>query len=300
MSNGSKLFIAFSVCVMIFSEASAFTININSEGGTVGERVEGFTGGAAGNTLYTDEESYSGVQAMKLTANEGSTGFGTLGGIINFQTHPAVGEGEGRLGKGDELWIRTRLFFPEGFEFKLTGRQKFLRVRVYHDEDGKRTSEGYNDLYINPRVEQENFRPFMFIFEGQQQWQAMGTAEDFFPRGEWRTVEYYLKLDNVTPVDGGTARVRVWVDGELIGETEDRRTLNREDSYVNSFNFFTYWGNELVHKTQSFYADDLTITTDTPDNVDAHGNPYIGMESVGDPAPAAANESEPETLTSER
>ena len=79
------------------------------------------------------------------------------------------------------------------------------------------------------------------------------------------------------------ARVRVWVDGELIGDITDRRTLNREDSFLESFNFFTYWDNDGAHQTQSFYADDLTITSETPLDVDEHGNPFIGMGPIPKP-----------------
>ncbi len=293
MHNLSKVFLISLMLTLFSNEASSFDVNISGDRAVVGDPAharscekfgeEVFTG-AAGNTVYTDEESYSGGKALKLTVNEGSRGYGTLGGTISFENCEHVG-GK-RLYKGDELWIRTRLFFPEGFEFNVNGRNKFLRVRAFHYEDGNKVSEGYNDLYIDGHPRDEGYRPFQFIFEGEANWYTMGNIGDFFKRGEWKTVEYYLRLDNEKESEGGQAKVRVWIDGTLIGETGERRTLVTEDSFVESLYFFTYWDNEGAHKTQSFYADDIVLTSETPSERDANGYPYIGMgTSSGDTRP---------------
>jgi len=187
---------------MVFSNnAFAFTVKISGEGGEIGQRAESqdcrasgeeaFTG-LAGQTVYTNEEFYSGNRAIKMTINEGEKGFGTFGGSIVFDNCEHV-DGK-NLRKGDEIWVRTRLFFPEGFRFN-QGRNKFIRLRTYNEFNGETVSEGYNDLYINGHPEQENFRPFWFIFEGEQNWFGAGTLEDYFEFGKWTTVEFYLKLE---------------------------------------------------------------------------------------------------------
>ncbi|PTB98413.1 hypothetical protein C9993_07820 [Marinobacter sp. Z-F4-2] len=273
-----------------FQNAFSFTIKISGDGGEIGTQAsssecrangeEALTGNA-GLTVYTDEYAYSGDRSLKLTIKEGSTGFGTFGGSINFEKCAHLG---GRnLVKGDEIWIRTRLLFPSGFEFN-NGSNKFLRLRSYNTVDGKTSSEGYNDLYIHGHPEKEDLKPFWYIFEGEQRWYTFGEPRHFFEDFTWKTVEWYLKFDNKKESEGGDARMRVWVDGELIGDTGERRTLKTDTSFIKYFNLFTWYGNEGSPKTQSLYVDDFFMTTDAPESFDADGNRFIG---VGDPRTVA-------------
>lgn len=229
-------------------------------------------------TVFTGEESYSGNLGLRMTAPEGKTGFGTFGGIIDFRT--CANDDEFKLTKGDEIWVRSRMLVPENWEFN-SGRNKFLRLRTYFDDNGTVRSSGYNDLYIDGNPGGSNYAPFHFIYEGEQQWLPVGTTEDFFVPNVWKTIELYLKLDDKKASEGGDATVRVWLDGELIVESRERRTLARSDNYISNLNYFTYYGNELSPKDQSVYVDDIFITNETPINADAHGNPYVGL---GDPS----------------
>lgn len=274
--------------LLLFSQNTlAFTAKISGDGGALGEQAssqdckaqeeEAFTG-AASNSVYSSEQAYSGSRSIKMTIEEGLTGFGSFGGILSFSNCEHIG---GRsLVKGDEIWIRTRLFFPIGWEFN-QGSNKFMRLRTYNMIDGKEVSEGYNDLYIRGHPEDEDFRPFRFIFEGEQLWYTAGTIDDYFEFGKWKTVELYLKLDNIKESQGGDARVRIWVDGKLIADTGERITLKTSTSYVKYFSLFTWFGNEGAPKTQSVFLDDFVLTTDTPEATDGAGNHYIGL---GEPA----------------
>lgn len=277
--------------LLIFSQNTfAFTVKISGDGGELGEQAssrnckasgeEAFTG-SAGNTVYSSEQVYSGSRSIKMTIEEGKTGFGSFGGILKFSNCEHIA---GRnLEKGDEIWIRARMYFPRGFEFN-QGRNKFMRLRTYNKIDGKTVSEGYIDLYINGHPEDDNFRPFWFIFEGEQKWYSTGTIDDYFEFGKWKTVELYLKLDNKKESKGGDARVRIWVDGKRIMDTGDRRTLKTATSFVTYFSMFTWYGNEGSPKTQSAYVDDFFMTTITPKAIDNYGNHYIGL---GEPATMA-------------
>ncbi|WP_421842843.1 hypothetical protein [Marinobacter algicola] len=278
MKAYSAIAIAAVMILLPLETISAFTISVSGDNASSGQRPlsegcqlygeEAFTSDS-GNTRYTDEQVYSGDGALKLTIEQGSKGFGSLGGIIDFASCDHVG---GRiLKKGDEVWVRVHVFFPKNFEFNRNGRNKFLRLRTF---SGSGNSEGYNDLYLDGRLDST---PYDYIFEGVQRWYAMGEQEQLFPLGQWRTVEYYLRLDNRTESQGGSARVRVWIDGELIGDTGERANLLTPDSYIESLYFFTYWDNDGAHITQSFYVDDLVVTSDTPENRDANGFPFIGL-----------------------
>ncbi|HED39173.1 MAG TPA: hypothetical protein ENJ13_01935 [Chromatiales bacterium] len=292
MQHFTKKFLLMTLFYAITGGASAFTITIDGDDGTPGENVrssncqqsneESFTSDSGG-TFYTTEESYSGGKSLELNITKGSLGFGQLGGIINFPDCAHVG-GK-RLVKGDEIWVRLRIKFPSGFEFNQNGRNKFLRLRTFHLDGATKVSEGYNDLYIDGPPGTElwkpgGYAPFQFIFEGAQKWYRINS--DFFTMGKWNTIEYHLRLDDKTGPEGGNSMVRVWLNGNLIGETDERRTLQRADSFIESLYLFTYWDNEGAHISQKLWIDDLKITTDTPLTKDLNGNPFIGP---GDPPP---------------
>ena len=284
-----KRFISLITVVMVSITAQmslAFTLSISGDQGAVGEKVQStscqqsgetsFTS-AAGGTYYTDEEAYSGGKSLELNIKTGHTGFGQLGGILNFPDCAALGGR--RVVKGEEIWLRLRLKYPVGFKYNVNGRNKFLRLRTFHYEGASKISEGYNDLYMDapPGTGPHTYSPYQFIFEGAPQWFRMGSAEHFFTPDEWGTVEYYIKLDYKKGSEGGEATVRVWYNGELIGETFERNTLQQADSFIEALYLFTYWDNDGALYDQKFWVDDLILTNVTPSQVDANGNPFIGM-----------------------
>jgi hypothetical protein len=265
--------------------SQADTLRMSFDSGLAGEKIvsssclkygEPVFTSDAGMTYYSDKESVGPGMSAEINVPKGLTGFGNIGGIVNF---PKCFNSNGRIYKGQEIWISVKLKFPLGFEFNVNGRNKFLRLRTFHGDGNSKVSEGHNDLYINapPGSSPGKDQPFHYIFEGAQEWYAMGNPEDFFDIGTWNTVEYYLKLDNIKGTDGGESTVRVWIDGKLIGESFDRVSLQRSDSYIESLYFFTYWDNDGAIKDQKFWADDLVITTDMPGDRDSSGNPMIGV-----------------------
>ena len=226
-------------------------------------------------TKITDELSYTGEKSLQMTIKKGKSGFGSFGGIVYF---PRCLPDTPRVYKGEEIWVRLRVFVPEGFEYNRNGRNKFLRFRTYHKENGKEVSEGYNDLYLDAtKLDNINSTPFDFIFEGKQRWYKFGVPADFLEYGKWETIEYYLKLDDKIESEGGDSTVRVWKNGKLIGETKKRATLKTPDSYVSSLYLFTYWDNAGAHVTQSLYVDDIYLTTNIPQDFDKAGNRMIGL-----------------------
>ncbi|MFT5548317.1 MAG: hypothetical protein ACI9CO_000231 [Candidatus Azotimanducaceae bacterium] len=286
MKRFLQLFWSTLLFINVVAQTNAFTISINGDNGTLGETVANKTCQQAGEesftsdahlTKYTSKESYGGGRAYEMTALQGKTGFGHFGGIVNFTQ---CGHAGGRvLVKGEEIWIRFRIKFPRDFQFNSNGRNKFLRLRTFHDENGTPVSEGYNDLYIDgpPGTEPHKGRaPFQYIFEGAAKWYRL-TDAPFFEMGKWETIEYHIRLDDQKGTEGGNSMMRVWLNGNLIGETNDRNTLKTPESYINSLYFFTYWDNEGADKTQTLWVDDLVITSDRPSEVDANGNPFIGM-----------------------
>jgi len=255
---------------LISLSANSWTINGSYDSQQVGDRCKNWS---STGSVVTDIKSYSGDKSCLQHIDEGKTGFGQWGGIIN---HPSA------LKKGDEIWVRIRTFMPSGFNYDSTSggsRLKFLRVHV---RDASSDNLGYNDWYINPKG---GGTPFRFIYEEEQVWSNVGTSDDAIKLGQWETYEYYIKFDNVSVDNGRQARVRFWKNGELLNDITDRMTLKNSSAYSDRTHVFTYW-NGGSPATQDMYVDDLVITSDTPGKRDANGNPYIGVGSrIADPNP---------------
>lgn len=276
----------------LVTSAAAFETRMTFENGKPGNNVQSagcslygepvFTG-AAGKTLYNSDESFTGSQSAEVNTTAGEQGFGNFGGIIEFESCSKYGGR--RLVKGDEIWVRLRIKFPIGWEYDPTGLNKFLRFRVFHDDPAP-ISEGYNDLYIDGNIGRFA-TPFVYIFEGEggQEWFPIGVADDLFTLGKWHTVEFYLFLDNIKGTSTGNSMVRFWMDGILLGETNDRNTLGQADSYIDRFQLFTWWSNDGAEKSQKVFIDDLVITTEIPPNRDLLGNPMIGTNDPPAPSP---------------
>ncbi|MDB6063073.1 MAG: hypothetical protein JWM78_3176 [Verrucomicrobiaceae bacterium] len=267
--------------------AFAWRIDMNFNNGVLGKAAQGSGGfsDAAGGTFFTDTNSYEGGKAVEMNITKGATAFGTWGGIINY---PTV------LKKGDQIWYRVRTFMPAGFNYNSTSegnRLKFLRI---HTLSASNSNEGYNDWYINPKG---SAIADSYIFEGEQVWDDFGAAKYAPVLGTWETYEFYVKFDNVPVSSGGTARVRVWKNGELLKDITNRKTLVSASSFSDRAHMFTYW-NGGSPATQKLYVDDIVLTSDTPAAVDAKGNPFVGTgtKTTTTSTPAAASPPAPPVL----
>jgi hypothetical protein len=89
--------------------------------------------------------------------------------------------------------------------------------------------------------------------------------------GTWHSYEQYVKFSN-TP---GKGIFRFWQDGNLIFEDKVTPTLG-VSAQADFIYLFTYWNGDAP-KSQSAYVDDIVITSATPNNHDAAGNPFIGL-----------------------
>ncbi|MBV1860522.1 MAG: hypothetical protein KUG77_19070 [Nannocystaceae bacterium] len=226
-------------------------------------------------TLHDNTRAYDGSGSARIGIEEGATGFGQYGGIMYLGDACTP---TGHLERGSEVWIRARYYVPQSWRWLPEGHSnKFLRLRTFVPGG---ESQGYDDLYIQPHPS-ETIQGFRFIYEGIQQWANVPTPEPF-AADAWTTIEYYLRFDHLTEAEGGQARIRVWQDGVLLADIDDRATLTQEDGYANDFLLFTYYGDEPSPQTQDLWVDDLIIATDQspPTVTDDAGNPMIGAEVV--------------------
>jgi hypothetical protein len=254
---------------MRFESGEPGTTAFHASGTQNSEAV--FTSATAANFTYDDAESFTYEQSLKLDLEDDSMG-NSWGGLFFFEE---LSDWGGRnLVKHDEFWCRLRIKFPVGWLWN-AGRNKFFRFRTLHDDPAS-ISEGYNDLYIDSH--HQNGGNFAYISEGGAGFFfGMGPATVPFTLGQWHTIEFYLKLDNINGPDGGLSMMRMWKDGILLGETDAHENLAQGDSYVRQFNLFTFFGNEPSTQAQACHCDDLILRTSRPAAQDAGGNYFIGL-----------------------
>ena len=251
--------------------ASAWTIYADFDSGELGAKADRLTdgfSGAGGSSLYSNETAIRGNSA-KLHIEDGETGYGRWGGEFIFPE---------KAYRGDSLWYQVHVYFPEGFDHYSYGegnRLKFLRIQTLSRDNKNR---GYLDLYIDKKG---STTPFKWIYEGASKWSNVGNQSDMIIKDRWESYQMQVTLDTVPVSEGGEAEVRLWKNGELLSYITDRATLKTETDYVNRALLFTYW-NGGAPKTQSMFADEITITNETPDNFDDRGNPRLPT-LVGNP-----------------
>ena len=253
-------------------EARRFTINRTFEG-TPGEQTQsesdGFDG-TAGRSFYSNEQAYSGTTSGKMTikttdseSQGGSGGFGRWGGIVNFPN---------KLYKGDELFLRFRMYYPSGFNHYTSGggdHIKFFRIRSMHADN---SNAGYIDVYWDNKTSSTTLK---FIKEGVNKWYNVSNSTDY-PHlfDQWITYNVHYILDN----DPTKGRVRIWQNNDLLIDQSLSTLLNPED-WAKDFYLFTYWNGE-VPQNQSCYVDDIKLTSDSRETVSESisGLQWIGIE----------------------
>lgn len=255
---------------VLATPVESWTVSFDFESGTDGE----FCGlESGGSSIISSVQSYGGTKSCQFSIGEGKTGFGQWGGGITYPEN---------LNRGDELWLRLNTYFPDGFDYNSYGeglRLKFLR---FHTASANGANEGYNDWYITGAHPGDS-TPFKWIYEGEQRWVDVGNNTDKIRRRAWETYEMYVRFDNVSVADGGMATIRLWKNGRLIADINNRKTLSASTTISDYTYIFTYW-NGGSPKTQSMYVDNIILTSDRPTRQDSSGNFFIGPPSTP-PAP---------------
>jgi hypothetical protein len=253
-----------------------FIVDINAVGGTVGVSPSNSSGvlsgkqvftGEAGGTTYSNERLIDGQNTLRLSANQGSTGFGSLGGGVNYTTHSSV---PSALVKGDEFWVKTKIRFPSAsWIWNPNGKNKFFRNRVFTSAG---VSTGYIDLYLEPQ--NPNGDQIAWIYEGQAQWIRNNTASILFDTDH--IFEMHVVLDDVSGANGGQALQRVWLDGNLmINGTQ--KTINSATDYMSLSALFYYYDDAGAPANIHCYAKEYIVRSSVPAQRDSNGYPFIGV-----------------------
>lgn len=224
--------------------------------------------------------SASGTKSAKveIKAGDASGGYGKWG--LGLHIDPT-------LKKGQEIWVRLKVCWPESFVFNAEPWMKFMRIhnKLAAPNAQGSTNGGWNDLYVDHAdggtladgvTKKVVLRT---IKERHDQWTTYNEAP--LKRDTWETYEMYLFIDNQSSMSGGQARLRIWRDGALIIDDDGIETITAADGEIDLFFLFTYWNaiGEIITHDNLAYIDDLVIATSAspPTKKDAHGNVFIGQ-----------------------
>ncbi len=261
--------------------ASAWIHDINCEGGSSGAWVGNggtnqFTS-AFSLTQYATSPVATGSTSCKMGIAAGSDGWGSWGAIYSFPSH---------VTRGGAVWVRVSLYVPAGFSLATNdGFLKFIRV---HTASSGGSNVGYHDLLISSPGSTQwtagvgNWTSsFVYNYEGHANLIGVGTVPtNNVAQGKWETYEMNIKFDSVAKSAGGSGEVRIWKNNVLLKDITSQPTLSSSTDYSDGFYLFTYW-NGNAPATQQLYVDDVIISSDTPANKDAAGNPCLCAPNPG-------------------
>lgn len=251
------------------SHLSAWTINADFEGGTVGQKAKAnnaFTG-AFRDTKFSNAQVHSGSRSAIASIAAGDQGFGRWGGSWDYPD----------LFEGDEMWFRLWVYFPSGFSFSCGGCSQGMKFMRIHTASPSGSNEGYhstlieNSMNIDSEVNGKSF----YSNNGPAPFPAVNNVGSAVTTGTWHAFEQYIKFSSKP----GQGVYRFWQDGKLIFEDKRTATLRSSNSKSDFLYLWTYWNNGAP-KSQSAYIDDVIVTNEKPSGIDAQGNPFVGLGKV--------------------
>lgn len=256
------------------AQVPAWTVKRGFEDGAAGVKAEtpDSFDGTAGRSSFTSNQAIvlNGNLSGTVTVNKGEEGFGFWGGSFDFPT---------ALKEGQEIWFRVYVMYPTGWDFSCgvcSQGMKFMRI---HTASSGGSNEGYYSTLIKGGLTGGKIVVDSEVM-GVDFWNNNGSGAGLQNRGtavirdKWYAYEQYVKWSSVP----GQGIHRVWQDGNLIFEDLKTATLRSSTSKSDFIYLYTYWNNGAP-QTQTSYVDEVVITSDTPPNRDAQGNPLIGVSS---------------------
>ena len=256
-------FCLFIMLLFLPCSAGAWTQNVTFEGGVGSSDGVGLAGSEF---TQSSTRSFEGSFSAKVHFAAGDTCYDPS------LTCGAFFETPSPIGNGGELWLRAYIYFPDEWDWgDQDGNGQWRKILRFNVPDRGRISVvGVWPMGADTTAEIAggNEAGGSYAYEGQF------TGVDL-PIGRWFAVEQYVKLGTTD----ATSLHKIWLDGVLIFDNKDIATdtpfLADENGTISATMIFTYW-NGRVRTTQDAWVDSVVITTDTPANVDAHGNRMIG------------------------
>ncbi len=267
--------------LIISTQAHAWVLEFDAEGGTVGQRANGSAGFSYAGTdcTFDNSEKLSGNKSFRCRLPKGSHGETSRWTLE--QPLPA------RVQVGDEIWFRTWVKVPANYQWSPDRPgNKFMRLWTYKgDGTGKLYINAYSKtngvLLENWATGVDNFYAVLGIPVGSPVVNSsprLGYKSDGTYLG-WEAVEVYVKVGLA-----GQGIFRCWRNGILWFEDKKNATAQDSGGYIGIINMFGHYSNASNQagspQDQSIWVDDVVVTNERPSNTDSKGNPYIGVGDV--------------------
>lgn len=273
------IFFTILFSLFVITQAHAWVMESDFEGGTLGELAQPTSAGGASialsKTTFSTDNPHSGSKSAKAHLDPGDGGK-DWGAWWSFPE---------KIYEGKELWVRAWYYFPPNFNWSADTHQKALRVIA---KDAAGNGAGYFDAYPGPSS--------VYILNGpglSNYWNsgAGGSAPCAGEKGcfrfapgssGWESWEFYIKASSTQGI------FRVWRNGKLLINDMQSETLKAGSSgnYLSAIAVFTQYNNVGGSPvSQDTFIDDVIITSDPPENFDSQGYRYIGMGDVAILAP---------------
>ena len=230
---------------------------------------------------YCNNEDGEGDRAFRYAVGDGINNNSTpLTIIMPAPYHP-------------EIWIRFYIKWEEGFRWEYLTYQKiisfFTNGTMYKpmEMQWENAMNSYARILVNgsSTTIKGPGGGWRFMYG------APNPGENHpYSDGAWHVIEHYAKMNSAIGVYDGAQSI--WVDGDLIVKETAVRWDGGDEKDLDGFRRFSLALNQrtpgnasgpLGRSCSYTYYDDIVIYNQTPPNVDAHGNPFIGPLSPAPP-----------------
>ena len=267
--------------LIISTQAHAWVLKYDAEGGTVGQRPDGSAGWTYAGTdcTFDDSEKHSGNKSFRCRLPKGSHGETSRWGLYEeLPTHVSV---------GSEIWYRVWVKLPANYQWSPDrSGNKFMRLHVYK---GDGTNRHYINAYSKTNgVLVENWVPGVDTYYANLGIDGTSPIVNNDPRlgyksdGTyigWEAVEMYVKMGMA-----GQGIFRCWRNGKPWFEDKINATSLDSGGFTKGVSLWGHYSNAANQAgspvDQSVWVDDIVVTNERPNNTDSKGNPFIGVGDV--------------------
>ena len=273
--------------LIISTQAHAWVVSMDAEGGTVGQRPDKSAGWTYSGTdcTFDDSEKLGGKQSFRCRLPKGSHGETARWGFaLQLPTHVSL---------GNEIWYRVWIKLPADYEWSPDRPgNKFMRLHSYQ---GDGTVKHYINAYSKTSgILVENWVPGVATFYDTlnlasnhstvvESKPKLGYKSDGTYIG-WEAVELYVKMGLA-----GQGIVRCWRNGILWFEDKLNATAIDSGGFIKTITLFGHYSDTADEagspKDQSVWVDDIVVTNQRPSHTDSKGNPFMGVGDVKIVAP---------------
>ena len=181
-----------------------------------------------------------------------------------------------------DIWMRHALWFPSGTCFGYGssendgwGATKWMRVE-FDDGGGPQDLPGSRLTLELGNFADHACNDTATVWGAAREYadgnNAQPADEAEIGTDAWRMVQWHVHL-----ASDGSGFIRFWLDDLFLGEWQGQ-TVPDGDPSIAFVIYGNYW-NGSPHEDVEWYLDDVIMTIDPPDTLDADGHPYISPDA---------------------